>query len=53
MYESDNANFDDMGCTWNAWHVISMSSLTSRGKSCTYEKRVKGDEKRNCVKHDQ
>ena len=24
MYESDNANFDDMGCTWNAGHVIGM-----------------------------
>ena len=22
MYESVNANFDDMGCTWNAGHVI-------------------------------
>ena len=31
-------NFDDMDCTWNAGHVIGMSSLTSRGKPCTYEK---------------
>ena len=22
MYESANAKFDDMGCTWNAGHVI-------------------------------
>ena len=31
-YESVNANFDDMGCTWNAGHVICMISSTSRGK---------------------
>ena len=30
MYESVNANFDDMGCTWNAGHVIRMISPTSR-----------------------
>ena len=24
MYESDNANFDDMVCTWNERHVIGM-----------------------------
>ena len=22
MYESDNANFDDMGCAWNIGHMI-------------------------------
>ena len=32
MYESVNANFDDMGCTWNAVHAICMISSTSRGK---------------------
>ena len=26
MYESDNVNFDDMGCTWNAGHMIGMIS---------------------------
>ena len=26
MFESDNANLDDMGCTWNAGHVICMIS---------------------------
>ena len=41
MYESDNANFDDMGGTWNAGHDIGMSSLTSRGKPSMYEKLVK------------
>ena len=24
MYESDNSNFGDICCTWNAWHVIGM-----------------------------
>ena len=37
QYES---NFDDMGCTWNAGHVICMISLTSRGKPWTSEKRA-------------
>ena len=32
MNESVNANFDDMGCTWKAGHVICMISSTSRGK---------------------
>ena len=41
MYESNNANFDDMGCTWNAGHVIGMSSLTPRGKPCMNEKAGK------------
>ena len=41
MYESVNAIFDDMGCTWNAWHVICMISSTSHGKSCTSEKTRK------------
>ena len=35
MYESVNANFDAMGCTWNAGHVICMSSSTSRDKPWT------------------
>ena len=26
MYEPDNANLDDMGCTWNAWPAIGMIS---------------------------
>ena len=25
-YKSNNANFDDMGCTWNAGHVIGIIS---------------------------
>ena len=29
---SVDANFDDMGCTWNAGHVICMISSTSRHK---------------------
>ena len=29
MNESDNANIDDMGCTWNALHMICMISSTS------------------------
>ena len=41
MYESFNANFDDMGCTWNAGHVICMFPSTSRGKLWTSEKRAK------------
>ena len=41
MYESVNANFDDMGCTWNAGHVIIMISSTSRDKPCTLEKHAK------------
>ena len=41
MYESANANFDDMGCTWNAGHVICMISSTSRGKLWTSENRAK------------
>ena len=36
-----NANFDDMGCTWNAGHVICMFPSTSRGKLWTSEKRTK------------
>ena len=32
MYDSDNVNSDDMGCTWNAWHEIGMISKTSRVK---------------------
>ena len=35
MYESDNASFDDIGCTWNVWHVIGMISLTLHGKQWT------------------
>ena len=34
MYESDNVNFDDMGCRWNAEHMIGIISL-SRCKSKT------------------
>ena len=41
MYESVNAHFDDIGCTWNAGHVICMISSTSRGKLWTKEKRAK------------
>ena len=41
MYELANANFDDMGCTWNAGHVICMVSSTSRGKLWASEKRAK------------
>ena len=41
MYESANANFDDMGCAWNAGHVICIISSTSRGKLWTSEKRAK------------
>ena len=37
-YESVNANFDDMVCTWNAGHVICMISSTSHGKPWTSEK---------------
>ena len=32
MYKSDNVNFDNMGCTWNAGHVICMIFSTSLGK---------------------
>ena len=35
MYESVNANFDDMECTWNAGHVICVIFSTSRGKPWT------------------
>ena len=35
MYESVNANFDDIGCTWNAGYVICMISSTSRHKPWT------------------
>ena len=35
LYESEDANFYDTGCTWNAGHVIGMISLTSRGKPWT------------------
>ena len=35
MYESVNANFDDMGCTWNAGHGICMISSMSRDKPWT------------------
>ena len=41
MYESVNANFDDMGSTWNAGHVFCMFPSTSRGKLWTSEKRAK------------
>ena len=41
MYESVNANFDDMGCTLNAGHGICMISSTSRDKPWTYENRAK------------
>ena len=41
MYQSFNANFDDMGRTWNAGHVICMISSASRGKPQTYEKHAK------------
>ena len=41
MYESANANFDDVGFTWNEGHVICMISSTSRGKPWTSEKRAK------------
>ena len=41
IYESTNANFDDMGCTWNAGHVIRMISSTSHDKPWTSEKRAK------------
>ena len=41
MYKSVNANFDDMGCTWNAGHVISMISSTSRDNPWTLENRAK------------
>ena len=39
MYESVNARYDAMGCTWNAGNVICVISLTSRGKPWTSEKR--------------
>ena len=35
MYESDNENLDDMGCTWNVGHVTSMISNTSHDKPWT------------------
>ena len=35
-----DVNFDEMGCTWNAGHVICIISLTSRGKPWTKEKRA-------------
>ena len=41
MYKIANANFDAMGCTWNAGHVICMPSSTSRGKLWTSEKARK------------
>ena len=41
MYESVNANFNDMGFTWNAGHVICMISSTSRDKPWTLENRAK------------
>ena len=33
MYKSNNANFDDMGCMWNAWHVIAMMAIRGHGKA--------------------
>ena len=41
MYESVNANFDDIGCTWNAGHVICMISSMSLHKPRTKENRAK------------
>ena len=41
IYESANANFDYMGCTWNEGHVIFMISSTSRRKPWTSEKHAK------------
>ena len=35
MCESVNANFGDIGCTWNVGHVICMISSTSCGKPWT------------------
>ena len=37
----DRDSFDDMGCTWNAGHMICMISLTSRGEPWMSEKRAK------------
>ena len=39
MYESVNANFDDMGCMLNAGHVICMTSSMSHSKPRTSEER--------------
>ena len=41
MNESVHANFDDMGCMWNAGHVICRIFSTSRGKRWTSLKTAK------------